>query len=219
LPETRPLEQRIGGGIRSVLGSFGELLRDWHFLGLIAIGGLGISSFFAFLSTSSFVYIGHYGLTPTQYSLAFSVNAIGFIGASQFAGPLGGRFGMKRVVMAAVSGFAGFAVLLLAITLAGFDSLRVLIPLLFVAFAFLGLVIPSTMVLSLENHGRIAGIASALGGTLQMVTGAIITGIAGLFFDGTSLPMVATIACIAVAAFVVALATLRKPEMEPVAAE
>jgi DHA1 family bicyclomycin/chloramphenicol resistance-like MFS transporter len=121
--------------------------------------------------------------------------------------------------MAAVSAYAAFAVLLLALTLSGFDSLRVLIPLLFVSFAFLGLVIPSTMVLSLENHGKIAGIASALGGTLQMVAGAVITGIAGLFFDGTSLPMVATIACVAVAAFAVSLATLRKREMEPLAAE
>ncbi|MDB5610355.1 MAG: Bcr/CflA family drug resistance efflux transporter, partial [Bradyrhizobium sp.] len=76
----------------------------------VFIGGLGISSFFAFLSTSSFVYIGHYGLTPTQYSMAFSINAIGFIGASQFAGFLGGRFGMGRMVMAAVSAYASFAV-------------------------------------------------------------------------------------------------------------
>jgi DHA1 family bicyclomycin/chloramphenicol resistance-like MFS transporter len=202
-----------------VIGSFGELLRDGHFLGLIVIGGLGISSFFAFLSTSSFVYIGHYGLTPTQYSLAFSVNAIGFIGAAQLAGPLGGRFGMKRVVKAAVSGFALFAVLLWLTTLAGFDSLRVLIPLLFLSFAFLGLVIPSTMVLSLEHHGRIAGIASALGGTLQMVSAAIVTGIAGLFFDGTSGPMVATIALVSVAAFAVSLVTLRNRGMETVAAE
>jgi DHA1 family bicyclomycin/chloramphenicol resistance-like MFS transporter len=207
-----------GSPLRLANGSFGELLQDWHFLGLTFIGGLGISSFFAFLSTSSFVYIGHYGLTPTQYSMAFSINAIGFIGASQFAGFLGGRFGMGRMVMAAVSAYASFAVLLLALTLAGFDSLRVLIPLLFVSFAFLGLVIPSTMVLSLENHGRIAGIASALGGTLQMVAGAIITGIAGLFFDGTSLPMVATVAAASVAALVLSLVTLRKKELKPGAA-
>ncbi len=90
LPETRPAHERISGSVRNVLGSFGELLRDWHFLGLTFIGGFGMASFFAFLATSSFVYIGHYGLTPTQYSLAFSVNAIGFIGASQFAGYLGG---------------------------------------------------------------------------------------------------------------------------------
>lgn len=219
LPETRPAHERISGSLRSVLGSFGELLCDWHFLGLTFIGGLGISSFFAFLSASSFIYIDHYGLTPTQYSMAFSVNAVGFIGASQFAGHLGGRFGMGRVVMAAVSTYAAIALLLLVLILAGFDSLGVLIPMLFVSFAFLGLVIPSTMVLSLENHGPIAGIASALGGTLQMVSGAVIVGIGGLFFDGTSLPMVATIACTAAAAFVVSLATLRKPGVVRVAAE
>jgi DHA1 family bicyclomycin/chloramphenicol resistance-like MFS transporter len=219
LPETRPAEERISGSVRSVLGSFAELLVDWHFLGLTFIGGLGMASFFAFLATSSFVYIGHYGLTPTQYSMAFSVNAVGFIGASQFAGTLGARFGMKPVVMAAVSAYAGFAVLLLALTLAGFDSLRVLIPLLFVSFAFLGLVIPSTMVLSLEDHGPIAGIASALGGTLQMVTGGIMIAVAGLFFDGTSLPMVATIALTAVAAFAISVATLRRRAVETAMAE
>ena len=219
LPETRPAHERISSSVRSVLGSFGELLCDWHFLGLTFIGGLGISSFFAFLSASSFIYIDHYGLTPTQYSMAFSVNAVGFIGASQFAGHLGGRFGMGRVVMAAVSTYAAIALLLLVLILAGFDSLGVLIPLLFVSFAFLGLVIPSTMVLSLENHGPIAGIASALGGTLQMVSGAVIVGIGGLFFDGTSLPMVATIACTAAAAFIVSLATLRRSGVVRVAAE
>jgi DHA1 family bicyclomycin/chloramphenicol resistance-like MFS transporter len=118
-----------------------------------------------------------------------------------------------------VSAYAFFAVVLLALTLAGFTSLAVLIPLLFVSFAFLGLVIPSTMVLSLENHGPIAGIASALGGTLQMVTGGLMIGVSGLFFDGTSLPMVATIACTAVGALVVSIATLRPRELSPQLAE
>jgi MFS transporter, DHA1 family, multidrug resistance protein len=43
-----------------------------------------------------------------------------------------------------------------------------------------------------------------------VVTGAIITGVAGLFFDGTSLPMVATVAAASVAALVFSLVTLRK---------
>jgi MFS transporter, DHA1 family, multidrug resistance protein len=219
LPETRSAEERVGGGVSDVIRGFGVLFRDRHFLGLTFIGGLGMASFFTFLSTSSFVYIGHYGITPTQYSLAFSVNAIGFIGASQFAGYLGGRFGLGRVVMAALTAYAGFAVLLSALTLAGFDSLQLLIPLLFMSFAFLGLVIPSTMVLSLENHGPIAGIAAALGGTLQMLTGGIMIAVASLFFDGTSLPMVATIALTAVGALTIGAATLRKNELETSPAE
>jgi DHA1 family bicyclomycin/chloramphenicol resistance-like MFS transporter len=121
--------------------------------------------------------------------------------------------------MGAVAAYASFAVLLLALTLAGFTSLWVLIPLLFTSFAFLGLVIPSTMVLSLENHGPIAGSASALGGTLQMLTGGAVIAVAGLFFDGTSLPMVVTIALTAVTALVITVATLRPRELSPQLAE
>ncbi|MDB5630434.1 MAG: Bcr/CflA family drug resistance efflux transporter, partial [Tardiphaga sp.] len=89
LPETHPVQSRVQVGMRDVINGFAKLLRDWHFLGLTFIGGLGMSSFFAFLASSSFIYIDHFGLTPTQYSLAFALNAIGFIGASQFAAPLG----------------------------------------------------------------------------------------------------------------------------------
>lgn len=219
LPETRPPQDRIRVGVRDVFSGFALLLRDWHFLGLTFIGGLGMSSFFAFLASSSFIYIDHFGLSPTQYSVAFALNAIGFIGASQFAATLGARFGAARVVLGAVSLFATFALILLALTLAGVDRLPVLIGLLFVSFAWLGLVIPSTMVLSLENHGPIAGIASALGGTLQMVTGAIMIAVVSLFFNGTPKPMVVTIALCAVAALAVALATLRKREPVPQLAE
>lgn len=219
LPETRPVHERIRGDVRSVLGHFGVLFRDWHFLGLTFIGGFGMSSFFTFLSMSSFVYIKTYGLTLAEYSVAFSINAVGFIGVSQLAGRLGARFGMGRVVMGAVAAYAFFAMLLLALTLAGFTSLWVLIPLLFTSFAFLGLVIPSTMVLSLEEHGPIAGSASALGGTLQMLTGGAVIAVAGLFFNGTSLPMVATVALTAMAALAITMVTLRPRELSPQLAE
>lgn len=123
------------------------------------------------------------------------------------------------MVLTAVSLYAGFAVLLLVLTLLGYDSLRVLMPLLFTSFAFLGTVIPSTMVLALERHGPIAGIAAALGGTLQMVTGGAMIAVAGLFFNGTTLPMVATIAVAAVGALLVSTATLRHAEPVAAAAE
>ena len=219
LPETHKAEDRIAVSVGGVLSGFGVLFRDRHFIGLTLIGGLGMAAFFAFLASSSFIYVGHYGLSPTQYSVAFALNAIGFIGASQFAASLGERFGTARVVLAAVSCFAGLAAILLALTLLGVDSLAVLIAMLFVTFACLGLVIPSTMVLSLENHGPIAGIASALGGTLQMVCGGVMIAVVSLFFNGTAKPMVVTIATCAVAALAVSLATLRRREFAPAAAE
>jgi DHA1 family bicyclomycin/chloramphenicol resistance-like MFS transporter len=219
LPETRPPQDRVTVSIVNTFASFGQLLRDRHFLGVTFIGGLGMSSFFAFLASSSFVYIGHFGLTPTQYSVAFATNAIGFIGASQFAAVLGKRFGMARVVTVAVSLHTLFALLLFALTAFGVDSLGVLVAMLFVCFAFLGLVIPSTMVLALEAHGPIAGMASALGGTLQMVTGGIMIAVVSLFFDGTAFPMVTTIALCAAGALTLSVATLHRHAIAPQPAE
>jgi DHA1 family bicyclomycin/chloramphenicol resistance-like MFS transporter len=219
LPETWPKERRVRAEIASVLSGYGYLLTHRRFLGLTFIGGLGMASFFSFLASSSFIYIEHFGLTPTQFSLAFSVNAIGFIGASQFSASLGMRFGMARVVMTAVSVYAVFALALFAVTLAGSDNLVVLMVLLFCAFAWLGLVIPATMVLALDEHGPIAGMASALGGTLQMVTGGILIVVVSVFYDGTSLPMVTTIALCAVGAFILARVTLRRRDLAPQPAE
>nr|AIA16595.1 drug resistance transporter, Bcr/CflA subfamily [uncultured bacterium] len=222
LPETRPVAARIRSGLGSVLAGYGGLIRDLRFLGLTFIGGLGMASFFAFLASSSFIYIDHFGLTPTEYAFAFSVNAVGFIGASQFSASLATRFGISRVVSAAVSCYAATAVLLFVVTLAGVDSLPVLMAMLFFAFACLGLVIPSTMVLALEEHGSIAGMASALGGTLQFLTGALMIVVSSAFFDGTSFAMVATIVICAIGAFTLSRLTLggrREAEAQPEPAE
>ena len=137
------------------------------------------------------------------------MNAVGFFGTSQMAGWLASRFGMMRVVTLATLGYAAFTVLLFAATLAGFDSLAVLIVLLFCAFAFLGLVIPTTMVLALEEHGPIAGMASALGGTLQMVAGAVAIVIVSFFFDGTTMPMATAIGLCGIGTYLLARLTLR----------
>jgi DHA1 family bicyclomycin/chloramphenicol resistance-like MFS transporter len=208
--ETLPPEKRVRASFSSVISGYGTLLRDVNFLGLTFIGGLGMASFFAFLASSSFVYIDHFGLTPTQYSFAFSVNAIGFIGSSQFAARLGIRHGLRRVIATAVAAYAAIAVALLVVTLLTAENLPVLMTMLFFSFACLGLVVPTSMVLALEDHGPIAGMASALGGTLQMVTGAVMIGVATVFFDGTALPMVATIALCATGAFVLSRLTLTR---------
>jgi DHA1 family bicyclomycin/chloramphenicol resistance-like MFS transporter len=64
------------------------------------------------------------------------------------------------------------------------------------------------MVLALEEHGPIAGMASALGGTLQFLTGSLMIVVSSVFFDGTSFPMVATIVACALGAFTLARLTL-----------
>ena len=194
LKETRPAAQRVESSLGSALRGYGVLLRDRHYLGLVLIGGCAMGGFFVYLSSSPFVLIDHYGFTPTQYSLAFSFNAVAFIGAAQFNAALAERWGLARVVKGAASAAGTVMLLLLSYYLAGGDDWRVLVALYFLSSAFMGMVIPTTSVLALEAHGAIAGTASALLGTLQMLSGAVAMGVMGFFGSGKPLPMVAGMA-------------------------
>lgn len=190
MPETRDAAARSDSSLGTALKAYVFLLRDWHYLGLVFIGGCAMAGFFVYLAGSPFVLINHYGLSTTQYSLAFALNAIAFIGAAQFTGPLGKRFGLVPLVKVAASASGVVMLCMLAYYLLGGDQLLVLIGLYFIASALMGLVIPTTSVLALEEHGEIAGTASALLGTLQMLSGAIAMQIVGLFSTGKPLPMV-----------------------------
>ena len=117
---------------------------------------------------------------------------------------------MARVVGTAVSCFAAVTTLLFLVALAGYATLPVIIGMLFVANAFLGVVMPTTMVMALDPHPDIAGLASSLGGTLQMVTGGLMMALGGVFFDGTATPMLATIALAGLLACGAALLTFRR---------
>ncbi len=198
----------MGRGIR-------VLMTDPAFLGLTFVGAFGFASFFVFISSAAFVYSDQFGLTPVQFGLAFAVNAMGFIGASQFAGIIGGRIGMGPMIRLAAIVFAAATCLLLLLALAGMAGLWTIIVLLVVGNAGLGLIIPATMVMALDDHGDIAGLASSLGGTLQMLTGGLFVALTGPFFDDTALPMIAAIALAAL--ITLGLASWVLPRLKPAA--
>lgn len=210
LPETLKPENRTPFKLSQLFKAFGVLFRDTHFMGLTFIGGMGMGSFFAFLATSSFLYMDYYGLTSFQYSLAFALNAFGFFAASQMAANLEARFGVMKVIKWAVGGYCTFGCLLFVIVMAGLESFPVLVAGLFCTYAFLGLILPTSMVLALEDHGPIAGTAAALGGTLQMVVGAVVIAIVSALYNDTPVPLVCVVAICAVIAAVLAVFALNK---------
>lgn len=208
LPETSDPLHRQPVRFGQMMAGARRLLTDKRFMGLTMIGGFGMASFFVFLSTASFVYKHQYGLSPTGFSIAFAINAIGFFTASQFAGRLAEQFGMERVISLAITGFTGLTLLVTALVWSGADALPLVVAGLLVANACLGLVIPTTMVMALDPHPDIAGLASSLGGTIQMLTGGLMIALTGPFMDNTSATMVAGIALCALLAWCAAAASL-----------
>lgn len=209
LPETLPPERRTPINFAAMARGTRTLLSDSRFMGLTFVGALGMGSFFVFIASAPFVYSGQYGLSPTGFSVAFAINAVGFFSASQAAGPLADRIGLARVVLVGTSVFFAATAVLAVAALTTDVGLTVLIGGLFAGNAGLGLVIPTTMVMALDDHGDIAGLASSLGGTLQMLAGGALIAAAGPFFDGSAVPMVVAIALCGLGAFTLAVVTFR----------
>ena len=194
LNETLRPEDRQKFDVPTMRRGVGLLLRDRGFMVMTFLAGFAFASFFVFIASASFVYTGQFGLSPTQFSLAFAVNAIGFFAASQFAAPLGAKLGPQRMIVLATTGFACCTIAVFLIGLAGYATLPVTIVGLFTGNIFLGLVLPTSQVLALEEQGEHAGLAASLGGTMQMVAAGVLVAAAGPFLDGTVVPMLAAIA-------------------------
>lgn len=209
LPETHPAERRLDKTLGSAFSSYGGLLRDPVFMGLSLVCGFGLATFFVFIGSAPFVYIEHFGLTPTQFSLAFALNAASFFAMSQLTARLSARFGLAPLIRGSVIGVA-VVMSLLAITTLWSGNLALMMSLLFIGFGFLGLLLPAAGVLSMEDHGAVAGSASALLGAIQMITGAVCMSLVGVFADHTPAPMLVGIALCAVAALFTVLWTLRR---------
>jgi DHA1 family bicyclomycin/chloramphenicol resistance-like MFS transporter len=218
LEETRLPAARSESSLAGALRSYGTLLRDPYYIGLVMIASFGMSSYMIYVANSSFVLIEHYGLSPTFYSVVFSVNAVAFIGMSQLNGWLSRRIGLRRVIRGATIGYSSMMVMLAVMMSVGFDQLEVMAAFLFGGYGFLGLIVPTAAVLALEHHGRIAGTASAMMGTFQFVTAAVVVGLGGLVVDGTARPMVMIIALCSVMVLMLSVFVLRSRE-EAAAAE
>ncbi|CAN1573254.1 ProP Permeases of the major facilitator superfamily [Paracoccaceae bacterium] len=193
-PETLTEENRQRFDGPTMRAGIGSLLMDRPFMVMTFLAGFAFASFFVFIASAAFVYTRQFGLSPTQFSLAFAANAIGFFAASQFASPLAQRLGTLRMIRLATTGFAVATFVGFGLGLAGLASLPVTMIALFIGNIFLGVILPTAQVQALESHGSNAGLAASLGGTMQMVAAGVLVGAAGPFLDGTVVPMQGAIA-------------------------
>jgi len=208
--ETLPPQRRIKSDMASLMAAYRTLLSDRRFMGMTLIGTFAITSFFIYLGNSPFVLSHHYGLTPLQYSLAFSINAAAFFATAQLNGYLGKRFGMMATIKPSAICFAIVMTTLAILVACGIDHLLVLCGVLFIGNSFIGILLPTVSVLALEEHGEIAGTAASLMGTLQLVAGAAAIAISGAFADGTPTAMMTGIATASLVALGFTFWTMRK---------
>jgi DHA1 family bicyclomycin/chloramphenicol resistance-like MFS transporter len=203
LPESLPSARRVRHPIKDVLSVYWRLARDRKFMGHALSGALIFAGLLAYISGSPVVFIELFNVPPERYGIFFGINAFGIIAASQFNRWLVGRVETPRIVRIVLTAAmtAGAVLVLDAYSgLGGFPG--ILVPL-FCYIACHGFVLPNTTALAMAPHGKVAGSASALLGTLQFVLGAIAGSLIGAFANGTAVPMAAVVAGCGVSAFLV----------------
>jgi len=193
LPETLPAARRQVGNVKASLQSYAGLFRDRLFVVMVLVSGLMFATLFAYISGAPFILQELFELTPQQFGIAFSANAIGMIVMTQLNPLLLRRTSPVRILFVAVLTSFLAAIALLVTTTTGFGGiLGFMVPLFFIMSAA-GLSFPNAPAIALNRHGDAAGTAAALLGAAQFMIGGLIAPLVGALSDGTPRPMAAVI--------------------------
>ena len=180
LRESLAPEHRQPAGVGATLRTYGRLLHDRTFVGLVLVAGLTMAGLFGYVAGSSFVFQQQFGLDQQQFGLAFGAGAIFLIAATQLNAYLLRAFEPGTLLTAALVGGAVAGLVLVAAAATGVGGLAgVLVPMFGVLFA-VGLALPNAPALALASHGDAAGTAAALLGAVQFGVGALVSPLVGI---------------------------------------
>jgi DHA1 family bicyclomycin/chloramphenicol resistance-like MFS transporter len=173
LSETLPPERRTALSFAAVRVGFARYFgnRSTHVptaLVCLAFGGQ-----FAFISSSPFLLIEGFGISPQHYGLYFALTALALMSGSILGRRLLTRWSPRRVLRLGAFVLCGGGLLVFAgVRVPEFGVAGLIAPML-VYFVGVGLTLPSAIAVAMEQVADIAGFASAVIGSLQMFSGAI----------------------------------------------
>jgi DHA1 family bicyclomycin/chloramphenicol resistance-like MFS transporter len=199
LPETLPRGQKGRWSARGMLADFGRLAAHARFRRYCAAVCLGYGGLFAFISGSSFVLQGHYGLDELEFGLAFAAAVVGYIIGTLIAAVCARRIGIEpTVAVGTLALAAGGASMALLVLIEPPHYLHVLAPMM-VYMAGIGLTLPSSMAGAITPFPERAGTASSLVGFSQMTFAALVGVMVGHLVERTPNALAWTVAVLGVA--------------------
>ena len=213
LPETLPPSRRHPGGIRHLVLRSRMLLADSEFRTPVIVQCLTVGGFFIYIGGSSFVLQHDLGISEQLYAVVFAVNASMMMASSVLFRLLVMRLGpaMLRGVAVIVQTLA--VVALFTVTSLAPDhrpSLAVVWVCLSGMTLGLGTYLPANSSIVQLVGRRFGGTASALGGGLPFLVGAIMTPLTGLIGHQTVHAMAGAMVVFFALAAIVAAVTRRR---------
>jgi MFS transporter, DHA1 family, multidrug resistance protein len=203
-PETLEAHARQPFSAGRILGAAGQVVGNRAAMGFTTAAGILFGAFLGYLSSSQQIFQDTYGV-GTAFPYYFASLAAS-VGIAMFAnGALVMRFGMRRLANLSFIAIAGLALAFLPVVIAtgGRPPLWMLWAYLATTFFSFGAVLGNLNALSMQALGHVAGVASAIIGSLRMAISLPLGLIIGRSYDGTVLPLVigfAVLGCLALVA-------------------
>jgi DHA1 family bicyclomycin/chloramphenicol resistance-like MFS transporter len=214
IPETLPRANRHAGGLREAGRAFADLARDRVFAGYALTVAFAYASLFGYISGSSFALQDVFGLSATQFSLVFALNAAGMIGLGLLNARLVRRVPVRSLLLMGLVTSTAAAVVLIVVVLGSTPGLLVVLAPLFVVVASRGLVSANATVLGVKRAPA-AGAASAVLGACMFGGGILVSPLMALGGEGSAVPMAAVVAGGAVAALLATVVLTRGDRPQP----
>ena len=195
MPETLTQENRSAFSLQELISTFREILKIRTALGYTITAGLISGIFLGYLNSTQQIFQEQYAL-GVRFPLVFAIISLSLGLASLTNANLVMRFGMRFLAGRSLFFIFGFAILALGITMltAGQPPLWFFVAYLMMTFFGIGILFGNLNALAMEPLGQFAGIGAAVVGSLSTLISMPLGTMIGRSYNGTILPLVASIA-------------------------
>lgn len=215
VPESLPAASRRTGGVLSTVSDMRGVATHGPFIARVSVFVFTFGVLFAYISASPFIYQDMVGLSPTAYSVAFTVNALGILVSNLAGARLIGRFAPEEIMRTGVVGMVTAIVHLVVVVVALSPAGTLGLAPVTVGFVLLtlsvGLVLPNAAALSMQATRGRSGSGSALLGAAQFGLAAVVSPLTGLAGPHSAIPLLVVMGACAVLVVAATWAVISRP--------
>jgi MFS transporter, DHA1 family, multidrug resistance protein len=195
MPETLAREDRSSFSLQQISNTIREILKIRIALGYTITAGLINGVFLGYLNSTQQIFQEQYA-RGASFPLYFAVISLSLGMASLTNARAVMRFGMRFLVGRSLVFMFGLSILALGVALltVGHPPLWILVSYLMMTFFGIGIIFGNLNALAMEPLGHLAGVGAAVVGSLSTLISMVLGTMIGRGYNGTILPLVASIA-------------------------
>lgn len=189
LPETREPDAAVSLKPTRVALNYLQVFKERTFVIYVLASALGSGGLFAYIAGSPFVYMSLFGFSAAQYAWIFGGNGLAIIIGAQVNRAVLKKWDSARILLAVGTIQSTIGMLLFVGTLLGLLPTVVFLLLVFLFLFCSGFIGSNAGALAILPFSRNVGSASALMGSMLMVSAAVASWLVGYLDNGTAVPM------------------------------